>query len=597
MKTYQTATWMSGLPGVLVAGALLGCSGGVDGGGGLRVGTTNVGTGAGPTVPGAPTEPGLDPGVTPGAEPASSGAMAASDPANSEPTGAAEPTPDAEGNLPFEEPLPGTNELPARAWRLTHEEYQLSVAAFLGVTPDISYLPGDVDNGIYPNQSSSGFVRVELADDYYDIAEELTNALTDAELAGLIPCGQVSATCKDEFIQATLTRAFRRPATAEDTARYSGLFDLAATSEDTTLPFRAVLRGALTSPYFLYRTEIGAPENQPSPTFELTGAETASLLSYSLTGHPPSQALLDAGSQGQLTVATALAAQVQNLLNTPEAADQQRKFMTEWLKLHQWPNVEKFDSDFPGFSVVRDAMFDEAEAFFAQSAGLGSTLTDLLTTPVPAATGPLGNFYRSEASFSGDETRIGVLGLGAVMSTYAKAYLTSPTLRGNFVRERILCQHVGIPEDLDVPDIAVIQETQQPATTRELYQLHTEVPTCAGCHQLIDNIGFMFETLDGAGRFRTTEGGVPLDTSGTLLNTDVNGVYNSHGELAMALSQSEWVKECAAIQGYRFYLGQPEQSRGQPAIVAGRQALAGGTLSDMVVALMSSVNTTARNRN
>ena len=66
-----------------------------------------------------------------------------------------------------------------------------------------------------------------------------------------------------------------------------------------------------------------------------------------------------------------------------------------------------------------------------------------------------------------------------------------------------------------------------PKSTRELYSMHQKAG-CVGCHDALDDVGFMFESFDGAGRFRTQElfrnqtTPVPVDTSGKLINTDVN---------------------------------------------------------------------------
>ena len=43
-----------------------------------------------------------------------------------------------------------------------------------------------------------------------------------------------------------------------------------------------------------------------------------------------------------------------------------------------------------------------------------------------------------------------------------------------------------------------------PTSTRALYQMHAK-PDCATCHQALDQVGFTFESFDGAGRFRTEE--------------------------------------------------------------------------------------------
>jgi hypothetical protein len=54
---------------------------------------------------------------------------------------------------------------------------------------------------------------------------------------------------------------------------------------------------------------------------------------------------------------------------------------------------------------------------------------------------------------------------------------------------------------------------------------HRADPTCAGCHKVMDPIGFALEGFDGVGRVRKTEDGTAIDTSGTLFNgANVDGV-------------------------------------------------------------------------
>ncbi len=548
-------------PGASAAGATAGTG---TGSGGTGSGASTGGTGAG----GAAGTSGGSAGVPPG---------------------------DGNGNLPYTAPPPGAAELRARTWRLTHEEYARSLQALFGVAVDVSDLEPEIDNGVYPNMSASGLVRVTLATGYYTKAEQITNALTTQQLAQFVAGGALDATAKPVFLQTAIEKGFRRPATPEDLAAYGEIFDLGApTMTDGTGGFRAVLRALVTSPNFLYRTEIGS--DPAAASFTLTDYEVASLLSYSLVGMPPSAALLAAASRSELTNQATLGSQVSALVDTPEAAAQLGRFESQWLKIHHFIEVDKDATVFPGFEAVRQDMFAEATGFLATNAGPGGTLGALLTAPVTPS-GALGTFYASDPSSGGSMgTRTGVLGLGAVVSMRAKPNSTSPTLRGLFVRERFMCQAIHLPTD-QPPDITETQVRSNPKTTRELYELHAANDTCAGCHALLDPVGFNFEDLDAAGRFRVTENGYPVDTTGTFQDSDVNGMMANRNDLATALSRSEWVRECVAIQAFRFYFGQVEANRGVPPVQAARLALGAGTFRDAVIATMSSPSTLLRVRN
>ena len=45
---------------------------------------------------------------------------------------------------------------------------------------------------------------------------------------------------------------------------------------------------------------------------------------------------------------------------------------------------------------------------------------------------------------------------------------------------------------------------------------HRASPVCMGCHARMDPIGFALENFDGIGRYRTTDDGAPIDSSGVL---------------------------------------------------------------------------------
>ena len=513
--------------------------------------------------------------------------------------------PDAQGNLPYVAPQPVAAALPARAWRLTHAEYRKSVKDLTGVDVDTSGFEAEADGGLFVNLSNVNFVRVQLAGNYQDAAEQTADAMTDAQLrAFAATCTTLTAACKTDFVRGVLARAYRRPPSAEELTETVSVFDAAAAADstDAVFPFRAVVQAALTSPFFLYRSEIGASGGAAQTSFHLTDHEVASFLSYSVLGQAPTAALLAAADRGELTSPSTLRTNVDALLAMPEAAEPLRAFLFQWLTLTKVnDDLFKFPDLFPGFDGVRAAMLDEANAFFTANAGMGGSLRGLLTAPVPAPSGALATFYGAPGAGVG--ARTGWLGLGGFLAVAAHANQSSPTLRGNFVRERLLCQHMTLP-----PNVPVLEEVEQmgatPTSTRDLYKMHQK-PGCDTCHNALDQIGFTFESFDGAGRFRTQElfrnqtVPVTVDTSGTLINTDVNRPLANQAELAEALASSAWVRECASIQAFRYYFGFGDDiQRGIPPVTAGYQTLtAGGSMKDLLSAVVSSASTYERIRN
>jgi hypothetical protein len=192
-------------------------------------------------------------------------------------------------------------------------------------------------------------------------------------------------------------------------------------------------------------------------------------------------------------------------------------------------------------------------------------LETLLTAPFSIIEGPLYELYGVAATTSpnGDPTtpldesqRAGILTHASVMAAQAHSEQTSPVLRGLFVRQSLLCQPMPPPP-------ADVNNTPPPpdpnATTKERFNEHTQDPACAGCHLLIDPVGWGFEQYDAIGRYRTMEGSNPVDARGEITGTaDADGEFDGAVELAQLLAGSEQVGECVAKQWFRFAFGRSE---------------------------------------
>ena len=132
-------------------------------------------------------------------------------------------------------------------------------------------------------------------------------------------------------------------------------------------------------------------------------------------------------------------------------------------------------------------------------------------------------------------------------------------LRGKFVRAQLFCT----PPRPRPPDIVVMPPTVDPRlSTRQRYMMHVVDDNCAVCHQQMDPIGFAFEHYDAAGRWRDIDGGQPVDATGMLTGTDVDGALDGVPSLATRLAESDEVASCTARQWFRYAFGRSEQSAG-----------------------------------
>ena len=91
---------------------------------------------------------------------------------------------------------------------------------------------------------------------------------------------------------------------------------------------------------------------------------------------------------------------------------------------------------------------------------------------------------------------------------------TSPTRRGKFIREVLLCQSLS-PPPADV-DTSIPEPSTGYPTMRDRLEEHMSNPDCSVCHMQTDPIGLGFENFDGLGGWRTTENGNVVDPSGEL---------------------------------------------------------------------------------
>jgi Protein of unknown function (DUF1588)/Protein of unknown function (DUF1585) len=122
-------------------------------------------------------------------------------------------------------------------------------------------------------------------------------------------------------------------------------------------------------------------------------------------------------------------------------------------------------------------------------------------------------------------------------------------------------------------------------TTRQRFEAHTADPMCASCHSQMDPIGFGFEAFDPIGKFRASDQGLPIDVSGTLTGTDVDGAFNGVPQLAQKLSGSAMVRDCVVRQFFRYSLGRFESIEDEPSLTSAQTAFLQGDLRALIVTL------------
>ena len=143
---------------------------------------------------------------------------------------------------------------------------------------------------------------------------------------------------------------------------------------------------------------------------------------------------------------------------------------------------------------------------------------------------------------------------------------TSPTRRGVFIANKILCANVPIPP-------AEVQVTLDPAppgmpaTNRQRLEGQVTNTTCAACHRLFDPLGFAYETFDSIGRVRLTDSGLPIDASGRFTTpggTEVS--FREAIELAAIFAKLPEAHRCMSSQWLAYMLGRPLTPQDGPSV-------------------------------
>jgi hypothetical protein len=173
------------------------------------------------------------------------------------------------------------------------------------------------------------------------------------------------------------------------------------------------------------------------------------------------------------------------------------------------------------------------------------------------------------------QKRLGILGHAGILAVLGVPddSLTSLVFRGRFVRERLLCQDIPDPP----ADAADMSPPFTPQTTaREWSDARQKTAGCGACHAKMDPIGFGLENFDGAGLWRDTDRGKPVDARGELIDSDVDGPYSGPIELGHKLAGSRQVHDCLVTQWFRYGTGRREGGRDSCSLDRLKQAFSSG---------------------
>jgi Protein of unknown function (DUF1592)/Protein of unknown function (DUF1588)/Protein of unknown function (DUF1587)/Protein of unknown function (DUF1585)/Protein of unknown function (DUF1595) len=351
------------------------------------------------------------------------------------------------------------------------------------------------------------------------------------------PSSSSETSCATQILTTLTRRAYRRPVTAADVAAPMSFYKQARESGGNFDDgIRAGVARVLSSPNFLYRIEKDPAAMSAGTAHPVSDVELASRLSFFLWSSIPDDTLLDLAGAGQLRKPGVLAAQVNRMLADGRSDALVDNFTGQWLQLR---NLEaKVSPDMLMFQDFDDNMRKgfrtETQLFFGYILREDRSALELLSADytfvdeqlarnygIPGVYGP--QFRKVKLT---DPNRRGLLGQGSILAMTSVATRTSPVFRGKY----ILTTFLDTPPPAPPPNVPTLDESNKeastvPKTVRAQLELHRRNEPCAGCHRVIDPVGFALENFDSIGRWRDKgPDGAPLDVAGTLVDgTQVNG--------------------------------------------------------------------------
>ncbi|KYF51060.1 hypothetical protein BE04_38255 [Sorangium cellulosum] len=456
--------------------------------------------------------------------------------------------------------------------RLTRTQFRNAVRDVFDVEVDVNKLDSDSWNGNFAVIGAATVVTSERGvEQYHTAIEDAVNTVfADSarrdQFIGCAPSGAQDDACVRGFIETLGLRAWRRPLEATEVDRLAGVAATAATELGSAIEGARWATVALfTSPNFLYRPELGAPS--ASGSLRLTGYEMASRLAFLVWNSLPDKELLDQAKSGVLETVEGVREAATRLLDTPAGREAVGAFAEEYMRLERIGTQAKDTGLFPEYgpalqeAMVRDmrgtwevlAFDDQASALDLFSTTKVVVNTELAELYGLDTTGLTSNSFEVR-SLPADGPRLGILGKAGFLSQFANQKEGSPTLRGRFMSEALLCKTIPLPPG-DV-DIVLDEPTaDMPLTKRQRLERHRTDPTCAGCHAYMDPLALPLENFDAIGRYRTTDHGLPIDPSGSF---DKQPVADAR-ELGEAIGSNEKVAQCLVRKYYSYAAGHEER--------------------------------------
>ncbi len=333
--------------------------------------------------------------------------------------------------------------------------------------------------------------------------------------------------CVRRILTTLMRRAYRRPVTERDLESPLEFYRQgrsSAADDGFEAGIEMALSSILVSPEFLFRIERDPPATLPRTAYQISDLELASRLSFFLWSSIPDAELLDLAIEGNLRKPDVLERQVRRMLADRRSHTLMTNFAAQWLHLRNLESVNPDMRAFPNFDDnLRQAMRRETELLLESIIRDDRSVLDLLTSDYTFLNERLAKHYEIPHIYGSWFRRVklddaskrgGLLRHGSILTVTSYNTRTSPVIRGHWVLENLL----GVPPPPPPADVPALEDKaiNGSLAVKERLLQHRANPACAGCHNLMDPVGFSLENYDAVGSWRNAENEQPIDAAGNF---------------------------------------------------------------------------------
>jgi mono/diheme cytochrome c family protein len=339
--------------------------------------------------------------------------------------------------------------------------------------------------------------------------------------------------CAARILASLARRAYRQPVSQADRERLLAFYRAGRHDGTFELGIERALQRLLASPKFLIRVEHDPPALAEGAVYRINDFELASRLSFFLWSSIPDDELLRVAAEDRLHIPAVLTHEVRRMLADRRSEALVINFAGQWLQLRNLRNSVPDNDLFPQFDDnLRQSFARETELLFDSVVRENRSVIDLLTADYTFVNERLAKHYKIPYIYGSqfrrvpvtDDARRGLLGQGSILTLTSNADRTSPVVRGKW----ILANLIGLPPAPPPPNVPPLKsdsEKTRPMSMRAQMEEHRKNPVCAGCHKIMDPLGFAMENYDAVGVWRTLDAGSPIDATGEFIDgTKLDGV-------------------------------------------------------------------------